>query len=170
MNFNEQFVKNALSYAEDAISMNELHGLCSKIYNGLVKKYGEFSVRRGVASESDSDTNNALTLLVEVGSLKYMLDKKMIVSDDNELLKRSFAVSFCINIALADVLRHNIGFKKSEPGGYFNNSASEKIAERVFNHHKDFIKLKNQPKSVQDEKLTIDEMFAHYLGELYMNQ
>jgi hypothetical protein len=167
MNFTEQFVENSLNYAQHAIPMNELHNICLRVYKNLVKKYGEFSVRRGVASESDNETNNVFTWLVEVGSLKYMQDKKLIVTDEAELLKRSFAVSFCINIALADVLRHNIGFKKSEMGGYFNNAASEKLAERVFNHHKNFIKLKSEPKHIQDENLTIDEMFAAYLGEFF---
>ncbi|MGI4874771.1 MAG: hypothetical protein ACRYFX_26760 [Janthinobacterium lividum] len=168
MKFTEKFVENALNYAEHAISMSELHNLCSRVYKNLVKKYGEFSVRRGVANESDSETNNVLTLLVEVGSLKYMQDKQIIATDESELLKRSFAVSFCINIALADVLRQNIGFKKSEMGGYFNNDASEKLAERVFNHHKNFIKLKSQPKHIQDENFTIDEMFKAYLGEFFV--
>lgn len=164
MAFPDFFIKQAMSYADANVEMVPLQKFCAKILYGLVRKYGIENVTRGVLSEEDSDVNNVLTFVIELGSIKVMHDNNLVVSDENELLKRSLGVSFSINLALASVLQYHLKLENKQ-GGHYNQVASSELAERVFNHNRKILNLHLMPKHVQEDTFTVNEMFEFYLGE-----
>lgn len=157
------FLSDALDYASKTLKVS-MRPFCLKIANNLLRKYGEPEFARVVSSEDGGEINNVFTYMIEVGSLKYMHDNKIIVENDVELLKRAVGVVYCMNVDLCDVLR-NLNIVFNERLGYYNWPAIEQIIYRVVEHCKLHLKYDLLPLSIQEQTFTVNQMFSFYLSE-----
>ena len=78
-----QVIFKAQELTQNKISQMELEQFASKIINGLLKKFGQKTVSNGASSEANSEVNNILTHIIEVGGIKVMKDKGLISNNDN---------------------------------------------------------------------------------------
>lgn len=159
----EALISDALDYASKTLTVS-MRPFCVKIINNLLKKHGRSEFIRVVSSEAGGEVNNVLTYMIEVGSLKYMQDRNIIVENHAELLKRAVGVAYCMNVDLCDILR-NLNVISDDRLGYYNWPAIEQVVYRVVGHCEVHLKYNYLPMLVQQETLTIDEMFVFYLGD-----
>lgn len=162
----EQIIIEAKSITENKISQNALEMVSLKIIDSLITKFGKPIVANCAQSEEDSEVNNVLTHLVEVGSIKYMKDVNIISGNEQALVDKSYATVFLMNLAVGKVLRLK-GLLKTNNDGYYGGDGISKIADRVLGLCKLHLNFESLPEDIKNDTFTIDELFSFYLGEYY---
>ncbi|WP_073282541.1 hypothetical protein [Hymenobacter psychrotolerans] len=159
-----QVIAKAQELTQNKVSQVELEQLISKIISGLLRKFGQKTVFNGANSEADSEVNNILTHVIEVGSIKVMKDKGLISNNDDELLMASLGTAWLMNVALGNVLNNNDLLRVYTGNGYYQQAAVQTLANRisVLGHtHRNYSKLSFLKKLSTS---TVDELFNSHLG------
>ena len=117
----------------DQIDFSYLDNFIKLLISGYITKYGEIIVKREIDEDSQSDTSNFLTHVIEVGSLKILLENNLLNLDTNRLELAILSVALGIDISMATVLKSkNVYDLDSEV--YYAFDALERILPRIDSH------------------------------------
>lgn len=115
------------------INFDNLDNFVNNLILGYVSKRGKDIVRKEIQDDSQSDTSNFLTHIIEVGSLIIIEESNLISSntDNNELA--TVAVSLSINISIATSLK-SLDLFDLDTIVYYAFEALETLFPRILNH------------------------------------
>ena len=130
----------------DQIDFDNLDNFIKLLVIGYITKHGEIVVKREIDEDSQSDTSNFLTHIIEVGSLKILLENNLLNIDSSRLELAILAVALGIDFSIASVLKSKNVFDL-ESKVYYSFEALERILPRinshVFNAKDDNLYIKN---------------------------
>lgn len=113
-----------------------------KFVAGLISGFAYLIGKETMIKEIDSDSSTAetsifFTHIIEVGSLKILLDNDLLFLDEESREVAIILVSFSMNISLAKTLsKKNIFHTQA----YYNENAIETLIMRIKNHVSEFSK------------------------------
>lgn len=115
------------------INFENLDNFVNTLISGYVSKRGEKVVRREIQNDSQSDTSNFLTHIIEVGSLIIIHESNLISNniDDNEIT--TIAVSLSLNISIATTLKA-LDLFDLDTIVYYAFEALETLFPRILEH------------------------------------
>ncbi|MBU6122313.1 hypothetical protein [Hymenobacter siberiensis] len=160
-----QILKEAWAILNDEIPQGRFTEISDTVIDALVKKHGQSAVAHYAGSEADSEINNVLTHIIEVGSVKCLHEAGLIVQGD-AMPDRAFAAVFIMNVSVALALKAKGLFPPSSEI-YFGNAGVQTIAGRTYELCRNHLVYSRLPSALQAETFTVDELFEFYLGDYY---
>jgi hypothetical protein len=100
------------------------------LVTGYITKNGEYIVKKEIDEDLQSDTSNFLTHLIEVGSLKILLENNLLNINTNQLELAILSVALGIDISMATVLKSKNVYDL-DSNVYYSFDALEKILPRI---------------------------------------
>lgn len=162
-----QILKELWAILDGKISQGRFSEIAETIIEALVKKYGKSAVAHYAGSEADSEINNVLTHIIEVGSVKCLHEADLIVQDD-KMPDRTFAAVFIMNVSVAVALKSKDLFPATNEI-YFGNAGIQTITGRAYELCQTHLIYDQLPVTLQKENFTVNELFNFYLGDYYNN-
>lgn len=115
------------------INFENLDKFVKMLVAGYISRRGHETVKREIDADSQSDTSNFLTHIIEVGSLKIMQESGLMTQDINKNEVIVVAVALSLNISMATALKSKDVYDL-ESVVYYTFTALESIFPRIFNH------------------------------------
>lgn len=160
-----QILKEVWAFLDGKIPQGRFTEMAETVIEALVKKHGQSAVAHYAGSEADSEINNVLTHIIEVGSVKCLHEAALIVQDD-DMPDRTFAAVFIMNVSVATVLKSKNLFPANSEI-YFGNAGVQTITGRAYQLCLTHLHYDQLPLAVQKDTFTVDELFDFYLGDYY---
>jgi hypothetical protein len=115
------------------INFVNLDNFVNNLISGYVSKRGVEVVKREIKNDSQSDTSNFLTHIIEVGSLIIIQESNLLSNniDNNEIT--TVAVSLSLNISIATSLK-SLDLFDLDTIVYYAFDALETLFPRILNH------------------------------------
>jgi hypothetical protein len=117
----------------DQIDFDNLDKFVNLLVSGYVTKHGEIVVKREIDEDSQSDTSNFLTHIIEVGSLKLLLENNLMNIKISQLELAILAVALGIDISMATALKSKNVYDLDSKV-YYSFEALERILPRIDSH------------------------------------
>ncbi len=115
------------------INFVNLDDFVNKLISGYVSKRGIEVVRREIQKDSQSDTSNFLTHIIEVGSLIIIQESNLISNNKDINEATTVAVSLSLNISIATSLKA-LDLFDLETIVYYAFEALETLFPRILDH------------------------------------
>ena len=115
------------------IDFDYLDNYIKLLVTAYITKRGETIVKKEIDEDSQSDTSNFLTHLIEVGSLKILLENNLLNIDTNQLELAILSVALGIDISMATVLKSKNVYDL-DSNVYYSFDALERILPRIDSH------------------------------------
>ena len=115
------------------INFVNLDDFVNKLISGYVSKRGLEVVRREIQKDSQSDTSNFLTHIIEVGSLIIIQESNLISNNKDINEATTVAVSLSLNISIATSLKA-LDLFDLETIVYYAFEALETLFPRILDH------------------------------------
>jgi hypothetical protein len=117
----------------DQIDFSYLDNFIKLLISGYITKHGEIIVKREIDEDSQSDTSNFLTHVIEVGSLKILLENNLLNLETKRLELAILSVALGIDISMATVLKSKNVYDLDSKV-YYSFDALERILPRIDSH------------------------------------
>lgn len=115
------------------IDFNYLDNYIKLLVSGYIVKQGEIVVKREIDQDSQSDTSDFLTHLIEVGSLHILLENNLLNLQKSRLELAILSVALGIDISMATALKSKNVYDLDSKV-YYAFDALENILPRIDSH------------------------------------